>query len=53
MTQDQVRRVHEAIRECEKQIAKEMAYSAHLRNQESIKFHKQHKEKMIAMLAAQ
>ena len=52
MTQDETRRVHEAIADCDRQIAREMAYSPKFRNEPSIKFHEQHKAKMQAMLAA-
>jgi hypothetical protein len=50
MSTDQIRRVKEAIADCDKQIAREMGYSAQLRNQESIAFHTQHKAKLVAML---
>lgn len=50
MTADQIRRVHEAIADCDKQIAREMKYTERNRDQKSIDFHIQHKAKLIGML---
>ena len=53
MTADQKRRVFEAIADCEKQIAREMAYREDLRDAEMIKFHDDHKTKMVGMFDAE
>ena len=53
MTADQKRRVFEAIADCDKQIAREMAHREDLRDAEMIKFHIGHKAKLVAMLDAE
>lgn len=55
MTQDQTRRVIEAIADCDKFIAKEEPRNAALRPADvaqHLEFCKQHKAKLQAMLAA-
>lgn len=50
LTSDQISRIHQAIADCEKQIAREMNYTEQHRDKKSIEFHIQHKMKLIAML---
>lgn len=49
-TADQVRRIHDAIAECDRTIAKEMAYSERHRNAQRIVESENHKVKMLALL---
>ena len=53
MTADQKRRVFEAIADCDKQIAREMAHREDLRDAEMIAFCTNHKAKLLRMLGAE
>ena len=52
MTADQKRRVFESIADCDKQIAREMAYRADLRDMALIEFCTAHRAKLVQMLNA-
>ena len=52
LTTEQNNRVKDAIRDCEKFIAKESKYLDHLQNKSLLEWHKNHIEKLKNMLAA-
>ena len=52
MTADQKRRVFEAIADCDKQIAREMAHREDLRDMALIEFCTAHRAKLVQMLNA-